>query len=63
MVNTVIECPEGKLLDPDNLSPITLKVFPKAAAGLGIAKKAFIDAENISENSEAVINDSHNLGA
>ena len=59
-----MECPEGKLLLPDNAFPtITKLVLPNAAAGLGTANNPFSKLENIAETSEADIRASQSLGA
>ena len=58
-MKTVIECPDGRLLNPGNLLPmITKLLFSNASAGLGIAKMFFSTLENIAETSEADSNDS-----
>ena len=59
-----MECPEGKLLFPDNTFPMITKLFlSNTAAGLGTANITFSKRENIAETSEADIKDSHILGA
>ena len=64
VVKTVMECPEGKLLLPDNAFPkITKLLLSNTAAGLGTANILFSEAENIAETREADIKDSHSLGA
>lgn len=64
VVKTVIECPDGRLLNPTSFSPIITKVsLSSAAAGLGTEKKAFSNLENIAATIVADNNDSQTLGA
>ncbi|WMC08757.1 MAG: hypothetical protein PQ275_33760 [Elizabethkingia anophelis] len=64
IVKIVIECPEGKLLCPDNVFPIIVKLLlSKTAAGLGMANKDFKGLQKTAEMSEAVINAPHTFGA
>ena len=62
-VKTVIECPDGKLLCPDNVFPMIVKVvLSNDAAGLGTANIFFSTLENNAETSEAESNASQILG-
>ena len=62
-INTVIECPDGKLVLPDKVSPIILKLlWSKTAAGLGTAKNLFSNTEIKAEKREAGIKLSHTFG-
>lgn len=59
-----MECPEGKLLFPDNAFPtITKLLLSNTAAGLGTLNITFSKPENIAERSEADIKDSQSFGA
>ena len=60
----VMECPEGKLVPPDNVFPmITKLLLSNTEAGLGTANISFSTLENIADTSEADIKDSQSLGA
>ena len=63
IVNTVMECPEGKLLCPVNVCPIIVKLLvSKDAAGLGTANTFLKTLEKIAETIEADSKASHNFG-
>ena len=63
-VNTVMECPEGRLVHPESLLPMIVKPsLSNIAAGLGTANIFFSKLQNTSETNEPDSKASHILGA
>lgn len=59
----VIECPEGKLVCPDNVFPtITKLLWSNTAAGRGTENIFFNKYEDTSDSNRLDIKDSHILG-
>jgi hypothetical protein len=63
-VKIVIECPEGKLLNPDNFFPmIIILLLSNTTAGLGTTNIVFSVLESRKETSKPGIKDSQIFGA